>query len=100
MTHKFEKKLNSGKAVLLAFLHAGRQNAVDVKYILKEFKDKYGDKLETIKVDGSFDHELERKYKVDTYPTWILIKDGEQLWNGNGIKKFETIDESINSFIG
>lgn len=99
MTHKFEKKLNSGKPVLLAFLHAGRQNAVDVKYILKEFTDKYGDRLETIKVDGSFDHELARKYQVDTYPTWILIKDGQQLWNGNGIKKFETIDESINSFI-
>ncbi|MBD5206844.1 MAG: thioredoxin family protein [Bacteroidales bacterium] len=99
MTHKFEEKLNSGKAVLLAFLHAGKQDAVDVKYILKELSDKYGDKLETIKVDGSYDHELLRKYKVDTFPTWILIKNGEQLWNGNGIKKVETIDESINAFI-
>ena len=56
MTHKLEKMLASSKPVLIAFLHAGQQNAVDVKYILEALSKKYGDKANFIKVDGSFDH--------------------------------------------
>lgn len=99
MTRKFEEKLKSNKPVLIAFLHAGRQDAVDVKYLLESLSKKYGDKMTFIKVDGSYDEHLARKYKIDTYPTWILIKENQELWRDSGTKKLEAIDESINGFV-
>lgn len=98
MKNRFEKCLEEGRPVLLAFLHAGRQDAVEVKYIIEDFRKKYGDKATFLMVDGSYNHPLARKYKIDTYPTWVMFKNGEEVWRGS-TKKFETIDESINTFI-
>ncbi len=99
MTHKLQKMLASDKPVLIAFLHAGQQNAVDVKYILEQLEKKYGDKANFIKVDGSFDHQLMRHFKIDTYPTWIMYQDNRELWRDSGTKKLEVIDESISGLI-
>ena len=98
MKNRFKKCLESGKPVLLAFLHAGQQNAVKVKYDIEELRKKYGDKALFLMVDGSYNHEMARKYQIDTYPTWVLFKDGQEAWRAS-TKKFETIDESINGFI-
>lgn len=99
MKSNFEKCLASGKPVLLAFLHAGRQDVIEIKDIVKKLRDKYGDKAEFLMVDGSYNDHMAKKYKIDTYPSWVLFKGGEEVWNGGGIKKFQTIDESINGFI-
>ncbi len=99
MKSNFEKCLSSGKPVLLAFLHAGRQDAVEVKYIIKDLRKKYGDKAEFLMVDGSYNHALARKYKIDTYPSWVLFKDGKEVWNAGGIKSFDAVDESVSGFI-
>lgn len=99
MKNRFEKCLVSGKPVLLAFLHAGRQDAVKVKYDIEALRKKYGDKALFLMVDGSYNHELARKYKIDTYPSWVLFKEGQEVWRDGGSKKFETIDESVNGFI-
>ena len=99
MKNRFEKCLESGKPVLLAFLHAGRQDAVEVKYDIEKLRKKYGNKALFLMVDGSYNHEMARKYKIDTFPSWVLFKEGVEVWRDGGTKKFEAIDESVNGFI-
>ncbi|MDE6410284.1 MAG: thioredoxin family protein [Muribaculaceae bacterium] len=99
MKNRFEKCLESGKPVLLAFLHAGRQDAVKVKYDIKKLRDKYGDKALFLMVDGSYNHELARKYKIDTYPSWVMFEEGREVWRDGGTKEFEAIDESVNGLL-
>ncbi|MBD5201443.1 MAG: thioredoxin family protein [Bacteroidales bacterium] len=99
MKNRFEKCLADGRPVLLAFLHAGRQDAVKVKYDIKELRDKYGDKATFLMVDGSYNRPLARKYKIDTYPSWVLFKDGQEVWRDSGTKNAEAIEESVNGFI-
>ena len=50
-------------------------------------------------VDGSYNHELARKYKIDTYPTWVMFEDGREVWRDSGTKEFEAIDESVNGLL-
>lgn len=99
MKNRFEKCLAENRPVLLAFLHAGRQDAVKVKYDIKKLRDQYGDKATFLMVDGSYNHELARKYKIDTYPTWVMFMDGREVWRDGGTKKFEAIHESVDGLL-
>ena len=99
MKNRFEKCLENGRPVMLAFLHAGRQDAVEVKYDIENLRKKYGDKVTFLMVDGSYNHEMARHYKVDTYPCWVLFMDGREVWRVSGTKKLATIAETVEGIL-
>ncbi len=80
---------------LVVFIHAGQQDAVDVKYNMQELAKKYGDKVNIMRVDGSYDHRLAHQYDLRTYPTYILFKESEELMRESGDKTVTELSEMI-----
>lgn len=91
----FEKRIGEGIPSLVVFMHAGHQDAVEVKYLAEELRKKYGDKINLMRVDASYDHRLKRQYDIKAYPTWILFKRGEELMRESGHKTVTQLSEMV-----
>lgn len=84
-----------GKPTLVCFIHAGQQNVVEIKYNLEELRRKYGDKVNIIRVDASYDQRVAKEYSLSEYPTYVLIKEGQELMRESGHKSVGELEELI-----
>lgn len=91
----FEKRISEGTPSLVVFMHAGQQDAVDIKYLAEEMRKKYGDKINLMRVDASYDHRLKKQYDIKAYPTWIVFKRGEELMRESGHKTVGQLSEMV-----
>lgn len=82
----FESRINEGIPSLAVFMHAGSQDAVEIKYLAEGLRKHFGDRLNLLRVDASYDHRLKHQYDILIYPTWILFKDGQELQRETGHK--------------
>lgn len=90
----FEEKIKETVPTLVAFLHNGSQDVVEVKYLSQELKEKYGDRANITRVD---DHhgKLKLAYKLEEYPTWIVYKEGQELMRESGRKSLSQLEDMI-----
>ena len=71
------------------------ENEEDIKKLEDDIKNKYGNKLNVVSVDVSYDRHLIKEYKINEYPTWILFDKGEELMRESGCKSFNDLVEMI-----
>ncbi|MBD5203696.1 MAG: hypothetical protein HDS82_02330 [Bacteroidales bacterium] len=93
--NRFERTLRETVPTLVVFMHAGEQDAVEVKYLTEELKGKYGDRLHIVRADGSHNGEIKMKYKLEEYPTWILFKENQELMREAGNKKLSDLCDMV-----
>lgn len=91
----FKDKINESIPSLVLFLHETEQNEESLKKLEDDLKNKYGDKLNVVRVDVSYDRHLIKEYKINEYPTWILFDKGEELMRESGFKSFNDLVEMI-----
>lgn len=91
----FEEVISETTPSLVVFIHAGQQNAVDIKYDMEEIRKKYGNKLNVLRVDSSYDHRVAKKYSLSQFPTYVLIKQGEELMRESGKKTVTELSDMI-----
>ncbi len=87
----FESRINEGIPSLAVFVHAGHQNAVDIKYLAEGLRKKFGERINLMRVDASYDHRLKHQYDILKYPTWILFKKGQELQRETGEKTLQEL---------
>ncbi len=88
----FQFRISEGIPSLAVFIHAASQDAVEIKYLAEGLRKHFGERINIMRVDASYDHRLKKEYDIKTYPTWILFKDGQELMRESGNK---TLDELI-----
>lgn len=91
----FEEVIGESKPTLAVFMHAAEHNAVDLKYLVAELQKQYGDKANIARVDTSFNRKMIEKFRLNTYPTWILFKEGQELMRESGNKTVTQLGELI-----
>jgi thioredoxin 1 len=65
--------------------------------ILKEVKDKLGDKVSILKIDVDKNQRLAAEYNVRGVPTLILFKDGKIKWKQSGVVPAQNLIGIINN---
>lgn len=91
----FEDRVKEGTPSLVVFLHAGLQDATEVRRLAEALREKYGDRINLMRVDASYDHRLKRQYDIKAYPTWILFKQGEELMRESGRKTVTELSDMV-----
>lgn len=92
----FQDRINEGIPSLAVFIHAGHQDATEIKRLAEGLRSKYGDRINIMRVDASYDHRLKKQYDILRYPTWILFKDGQELMRETGIKTLTELSDMVN----
>ncbi|MBD5356216.1 MAG: thioredoxin family protein [Bacteroides sp.] len=91
----FKEVISGTVPSLVVFIHAGQQNAVDIKYDMEELRKKYGDRINILRVDSSYDQRVAREYNLSHFPTYVLIKEGQELMRESGSKTVGELSEMI-----
>ncbi len=91
----YKKAIEENVPTMLVFEHAGMHDAVAVHYLVKELKEKFGDKAHIIPVDASYNGQYKVDYKLKEYPTYIVYKQGEELMRESGDKTIASLSDMI-----
>lgn len=95
MKKTFVQVINETTPCLVVFQHAGRQDAVEVKYLFEELKKKYDGRANVMRVDASYNEPLWTRYQVHAFPTYILFKEGQELMRESGKKTLGQLSELV-----
>lgn len=94
----FSEIINQNKPVLVDFFAEWCGPCKMMTPILKEVKDNLGDKVVIIKIDVDKNPSLAAKYQVRGVPTFVLYKQGKQVWRQSGMVNKSDLEELIYSF--
>ncbi|MDE7349545.1 MAG: thioredoxin family protein [Muribaculaceae bacterium] len=90
----FKETIKESKPTLAVFMHPGSQDAVEIKYLIQDIKNKFADKANTARLDDTHG-KLKVEYKLEEYPTYILFKEGQELMRESGHKTESQLEEMI-----
>lgn len=93
------RMLGEARPTLVEFMRGGNGRSEEEGIIMDGLKARFGDQANILTVDGSENQDLMRAYKVGSYPTFILFKDGEEAWRDSGHKPYEELARMIESFV-
>lgn len=95
---KLQEALGGQKPVLVEFYADWCPHCQRMMPVIDNLRQETGAKAEIIQVNGDQSPDLMRKYHIDSYPTWIIFKDGEEAWRDSGDKPLSELKDMINRF--
>ena len=94
----FQEVINSDKPVLVDFSAEWCGPCKMMAPILKEAKEKLGDKATIIKVDVDRNREAAEHFQIQGVPTLILFRNGQVKWRQSGVVQANTLVQVINQY--
>lgn len=82
---KFSEIIQQEKPVLVDFFATWYGPCQTMSPILKQVKDELGDAVKIIKIDVDKNSTIASKFQVRGVPTFVLFKNGKQVWKQGGM---------------
>lgn len=82
---KFSEIINQEKPVLVDFFAEWCGPCQTMSPILKQVKDELQDKVAILKIDVDKNQAIASKFQVRGVPTFVLYKQGKQVWRQSGM---------------
>ncbi len=95
----FKDVINSDKPVLIDFSAEWCQPCRMMPPILKEVKDKLGDKIRILKIDVDKNQAIAQKYAIRSVPTLMVFKNGQVVFNQSGVVLANQLTDIVKQFV-
>ena len=91
----FNEIINKDKPVLVDFFATWCGPCQTMSPILKQVKDELGESVSIIKIDVDKNKALATKFQVRGVPTFMLFKNGQQVWKQAGLLTKNELKQKI-----
>jgi thioredoxin 1 len=97
--NKFSELINSDTPVLVDFYADWCGPCKMMPPILRQVKDKLGNKIRIVKIDTERNHAITAQYQIRNIPTMILFKKGEIKWQNSGVVPAHQLIITLENFL-
>lgn len=94
-----QEMLDGTKPTLIEFYATWCPHCTAMMPVVAQLQDEIKDRANIVQFDGDQNEQLVEQYKVRSYPTWILFKDGQQVWRDSGSKPLSELKDMIERFV-
>jgi thioredoxin len=88
-------KIMNGQSVVLAFQTKWCAPCRKMVPIIADLEKQYTDQIEFVKIDLDANEKLSEQYKVVSVPTFIYLKDGQEVWRKIGFQDKTSLEEAL-----
>ena len=81
----FNKLIQSSKPVLVDFYAEWCGPCQIMKPRLLDVAERIGENAKVVEIDVDREKEIAERYRIQSVPTFIIFKNGEQLWRQSGV---------------
>lgn len=92
----FQEIINQDKPVLIDFSAEWCGPCKMMAPVLQQVKKKVGDNASIVKIDVDRNPQISAQFKIRGVPTFILFKDGEQVWRQSGMQSADFLENLLN----
>ena len=93
-----KEKLAGDDWVMAEFYATWCPHCKRMEPLVKEFKREMEGIVEVVQVDVDEESELANFYTIESTPTFILLRKGEQLWRQSGELSLERLGRAVKEF--
>ncbi len=93
-----ESAISSSKPTLLEFYATWCPHCQRMMPVIAELKDEMDGRANIIQIEGDDNPGMMDRFGVKGYPTFILYKDGEEVWRDSGEKPYSELADMIHRF--
>ncbi|PQJ80400.1 thioredoxin [Polaribacter porphyrae] len=93
----FDEIINKDKPVLVDFFATWCGPCQTMSPILKQVKDELGEAVSIIKIDVDKNKAFATKFQVRGVPTFMLFKNGKQVWKQAGLLTKNELKQKISN---
>ncbi|MEZ5046878.1 MAG: thioredoxin [Chitinophagaceae bacterium] len=94
----FDEIINKDKYVLIDFFAEWCGPCKVMAPILKEVKGMMKDDIDIVKIDVDKNQGLSGDYGIQSIPTMVLFKNGQELWRHSGVINPKQLVEKVKQF--
>ena len=95
----FGEIINSNKPVLVDFSAEWCGPCKMMPPILKEVKDKMGDKITILKIDVDKNRAVANAYHIQSVPTLMIFQKGETKWRQSGVMQAGPLSQELEKYV-
>ena len=96
--NKFQELINDDKPLLVDFFAEWCAPCKVQAPVLKEVKDKLGDRVRIIKIDVDKNPGVAQQFQVQGVPTLILFKQGQIKWRQSGVVPVNILIQTLHQY--
>lgn len=96
---KFEDVISGETLVLVDFFATWCQPCKMMHSVLEKLKANLGDKIRIIKVDIDKHQSIAIHYNIQSVPTMMLFRKGQQLWRQSGAMSLTDLNVIVSNFM-
>ncbi len=93
-----KEKMSNGAFVMAEFYATWCPHCQRMHPVVEDFKKLMEGIVEVVEIDVDQEKALTDLYTVESYPTFILLKQGEQLWRQSGELSLERLVGAVKEF--
>ncbi len=91
--------IGDSKPTLVEFYSPDKSSSMQMNSVIDELRKRIGDKANILQIDGREAPDLMETYKIATYPSYIIFKDGTQAWHDSGRKPVQELEHMLRMFL-